>query len=196
MLESTRLSLLQSFPNSKITLNEDQSTLNIQVIGYDENLSTAEIHKAISKALIDSGAFSKYSAATIKAYKSEKEYISKIAEELIKKSIGTTINSVVEVEFSIEHNSIYAALKSNGFHSASNREIAVKKAKEAFQKSVLASEYNITVTTQTYPETFNLSPPHDNDDSDDSYDDLDDSANPNWPSTTGNPSGGGRGNNI
>ena len=196
MLENIRLSLGHSFPNSEITLHEEQSILKVQLIGHDEHLSKADIHKAVCKVLVDSGAFSQYSAATITPYKSQEYFISTVATEIIRAAIATTINSVVEIELSVENRTIYTTLRSNGFYSNSNRETVKSKVQEKFQKSSLAQKYNIAITTHTYPATFNLSPPHDNDDSDDSYDDLDDSANPNWPSTTGNPSGGGRGNNI
>lgn len=196
MLENIRLSLAKKFPTSKITLHEDQSVLNIQVIGHDEYLSTAEFHKAISKVLIDSDSFSKYSAATIKSYKTQEEFISKIADELVKNAKLSTVNSPIEIKISTEHKTIYISLTSNQFHSASNSEIAKNKIKEAFQKNNLVSKYSTSITTNTYPPVFNWSPPYDADDSNGSYDDFDDDTNPNWPSTTGNPSGGGRGNNM
>lgn len=196
MLEKIRLSLEKKFPISKITLHEDQSVLSIQVIGHDEHLSMTDINKVISKVLIDTGAFSKYSATTIKAYKSQEEFIYKIASETIKNANLSTTNSPIDTQIAVECKTIYVHLTSNQFHSIQNSEAVKKKIKEAFKENNSTPEYSPFITTKTYPPAFNWSLPNDTDDSDDSYDDFDDDTNPNWPSTTGNPSGGGRGNNI
>lgn len=166
--ERVKSAIQEKFPGAIVNVEINDKYLTIGVIGTDNDKKTAT--SMLFGALDKVGALAHFSAIVFNLHKSREDWVllelRRITGDNVRvRLFGTTLEVSV----------------CSHFNSSVDKQL-----QPLFNE--LVNIYGASIISIRYPGIDSGVVPS-------SYDDDDSDENPNWPSTTGNPSGGGRGNN-